>query len=346
MAEGKSSRGRAAAGGRRVRIPPLDPKGLRTTSLSDSRRKVSERAFARPWRPGGRLSEFLAGLPEILAAQDFRRVTGAVVQAHRRGRPVLMALGAHVIKVGLAPVVIDLMRRGIVSGIALNGAGAVHDFEVAYAGRTSEEVAETLRDGSFGTAQETAGALNSAAQRCLQEEIGLGRVWGEMILRSGLPYAGLSLLAQAAKLGVPATVHVALGTDIVHMHPSADGAAIGQGTLYDFRWFAGQVARLEGGVYFNIGSAVVLPEVFLKALSLARNLGHRVRNFTAVNLDFIQHYRPCTNVTGRPVAEGGRGINLTGHHELLLPLLAAAILEALRAKTRKRGSPRVSGREE
>ena len=317
------------------KIKPLDPSQLRTTSLRRGRRLVDQKAFARPWQAGGKFSRFLDGLPDILASRDLHRVAEAVVQAHRRGKPVILALGAHVIKVGLSPIVIDLMRRGIVTGLALNGAGAVHDFEVAYAGKTSEDVAATLEDGAFGATRETAVALNLAAELCLIRELGLGQAMGEMIAKAKLPHAGLSLLAQAAKLGIPATVHVAIGTDTIHMHPSADGAAIGQGTLYDFRLFAGMVAKLEGGVYFNIGSAVILPEVFLKALSLARNLGHPVRRFTAVNLDFIQHYRPRLNVTGRPVASAGVGINLTGHHELLLPLLAAAILEGLDQTKRK-----------
>jgi len=315
---------------RRKKIKPLDPSKLRTTSLRKSRRIVDREAFARPWHPGRKFSEFIVGLPDILAAKDFRRVVTAVVQAQRRGRPVILALGAHVIKVGLSPVVIDLMQRGVVTGLALHGAGAVHDFEVAYAGKTSEDVAATLEDGSFGATRETAIALNLAAELCLIRKMGLGQAVGEMIAKAKLPHARLSLLAQAAKLGIPATVHVALGTDTVHMHPSANGAAIGQGSLYDFRLFAGMVAKLEGGVYFNVGSAVILPEVFLKALSLARNLGHPVRRFTAVNLDFLQHYRPRQNVTGRPVAHGGQGIALTGHHEILFPLLAAAILEALK----------------
>jgi hypothetical protein len=318
------------------KIKPLDPSKLRTTSLKKGRRIVDLKAFARPWQPGGKFSRFLDGLPEILAGRDLRRVVEAVVQARRRGRPVILAMGAHVIKVGLSPIVIDLMKRGVVTGIALNGAGAVHDFEVAYAGKTSEDVAETLEDGSFGATYETAETLNLAAGLCLVQDVGLGQAMGKVIALAKLPHARLSILAQAVELGIPATVHVAIGTDTIHMHPSADGAAIGQGTLYDFRLFAGMVAKLEGGVYFNIGSAVILPEVFLKALSLARNLGHKVRNFTTVNLDFIQHYRPRQNVTGRPVQKAGQGISLTGHHELLLPLLAAAILESLNQTKRKK----------
>jgi hypothetical protein len=311
------------------KIQPLDPAKLRTTSLRHGRRIVEQKAFAAPWRPGAKFGRFLETIPDLLAGRDFRRVVSAVVKAHRQGKPVILAMGAHVIKVGLSPIVIDLMRRGIVTGIALNGAGMVHDFELAYAGRTSEDVAATLEDGSFGAARETADALNLAAGVCQVREMGLGEAVGEVLARAKVPFLHLSLLGQAAKLKLPATVHVAIGTDTIHMHPSADGAAIGQATLYDFRLFAAMVARLEGGVYFNVGSAVILPEVFLKALSLARNLGHPVRKFTAVNLDFIQHYRPRQNVTGRPVAKSGLGINLTGHHELLFPLLAAAILEAL-----------------
>jgi len=309
--------------------PPLDPKGIRTVSIKDRPAKVEKGQFAGKLRPGMTVREWMAALPDLLAARDLRDLARAVVQARKSGRPFIIGMGAHVIKVGLSPLLIDMMEKGLLTGLALNGAGAVHDFEVALTGATSEEVGTHLDSGMFGMTGETGEDLNRMMARCLREEVGLGRAVGEGLLEGDYPFKGQSLLAQAARLDVPATLHVALGADIIHMHPSADGAAIGRGSHRDFLIFAAQVAELEGGVYLNLGSAVILPEVFLKALSLARNLGHPAKNFTTANLDFIQHYRPGVNVVERPVRTGGRGLRITGHHELMVPLLAAMIEEEL-----------------
>ncbi len=241
---------------------------------------------------------------------------------------MLWGLGAHVIKVGLAPVFTDLLERGYATGVLMNGAGCVHDLEFAMMGRTSEDVAAALDEGTFGMARETAEQLNRAIAAGHREGIGMGEAIGRAIARGRYPYKRRSILATAARLGIPVTVHAAIGTDIHHMHPSADGAALGATSLRDFETLAGLVATLEGGVLFNVGSAVILPEVFLKALALARNLGHRVRRFTTVDLDFIRHYRPAVNVVERPTRLGGRGISLIGHHEILVPLLAAGLIEA------------------
>lgn len=238
-------------------------------------------------------------------------------------------MGAHVIKVGLGPVIIDLMERGVIHALALNGAGIIHDFELAFAGQTSEDVAAALGDGSFGMARETCGFLGEAIHDGAREGLGLGQAVGRRILADRLPHADKSLLAAGARLGIPVTVHVAIGTDIIHMHPQFDPAAAGETSHRDFRTFTGVVATLAHGVYLNVGSAVILPEIFLKALTLARNLGHHVAPLTTVNLDFIRQYRPMTNVVQRPTLEGGRGIGLVGHHEILLPLIAAGVIERL-----------------
>jgi hypothetical protein len=260
--------------------------------------------------------------------QSFRGVVAAILEARRRGKPVILGMGAHVIKVGLSAIVVDLLERGVVTAVAMNGAGAVHDFELAYAGVTSEDVEAQLAEGDFGMAEETGRVLNEAVAEGVRRGLGFGRALGERLLAMQPPHVGQSIFAACARLRLPCTVHVALGTDIVHMHPSCDGAAVGEGTHRDFRLLAAVVADLDdGGVYLNVGSAVLLPEVFLKALALARNLGYRVQGFVTANLDFIQHYRPTQNVVRRPVARGGQGYALTGHHELLVPLLAAALIE-------------------
>lgn len=310
---------------------PLDPRSLRTVPLSRRESKVEEKLFARPPAAGMSVAEWIDGLPDILAARDLKAVAAAIAAARKAGRPVILGMGAHVIKVGLSPLIIDLMEKKLITGLALNGAGAVHDFELAFVGRTSEDVGPALDTGMFGMAAETGDFLNRAMARCGREEIGLGRAVGEAILAGELAHKDLSLFAAAARLGVPVTVHVAIGGDIIHMHPQADGAAIGRGSHRDFLIFAAMVSELEGGVYINLGSAVVLPEVFLKALSLARNLGNKVEHFTTVNMDFIQHYRPGVNVVDRPTRTGGRGYRLTGHHEIMFPLLMAAALEAYRS---------------
>jgi len=266
-------------------------------------------------------------------------VRDEILRARARRRPVIWGLGAHVIKVGLSPVVIDLMERGLATAIALNGAGVVHDFELAVAGRTSEDVEAGLVTGSFGMARETGEEVNRAIVEGDRDGLGVGAAVGRHLAtrRPRARHLDTSLLAAAWRLGVPATVHVAIGTDIVHLHPACDPAAVGRATHLDFRTFAGEVARLGGGgVYLNVGSAVVLPEVFLKAVTLARNLGHRLSDFATANLDFLQSYRPAVNVVERPVKGSGRGYRLTGHHEILVPLLAAALVERTGGRGRHR----------
>ena len=283
---------------------------------------------ARPHRPGASLAAFLAGLPGLLAADELRRAIAATAVAHTRRRPILWGLGAHVIKVGLAPVVVDLLERGLAAGVMMNGAGCVHDLELAHMGRTSEDVDRSLDEGSFGMAGETAQLLNAAIAAGARDGLGMGAAVGRAIATGRYPHRARSILAAAWRLGVPATVHAAIGTDVHHMHPSADGAALGSTSYRDFEALAGLVAGLEGGVLFNVGSAVILPEVFLKCLALARNLGYRVRRFTTVDLDMIRHYRPLENVVRRPTRLGGTGISLVGHHEILFPLLVAGVIEA------------------
>ncbi len=283
---------------------------------------------ARPHQPGGSFAQFLESMPRLLAASDLSAAVAAAAEAHRRRRPLLWGLGAHVIKVGLAPIVVDLLERGLVSCVLMNGAGCLHDLELAMMGRTSEDVEQSLDDGTFGMADETADRLNGAVRRGAEQGLGMGEAVGREILAGGYRHADRSILATASRLGVPVTVHTAIGTDVHHMHPSADGAALGSTSYRDFETLAGLVATLQGGVFFNVGSAVILPEVFLKALALARNLGHEVNRFTTVNLDFIRQYRPTANVVERPTRRGGRGLSLIGHHEILVPLLAAALVEA------------------
>ena len=315
---------------------PLSLDGVKTYPLASRRSKVERSAFARPHRRGAAFAAFLDGLPRILAGETVRALRDEILRARARRRPVVFGLGAHVIKVGLSPVVIDLMERGLVTAIALNGAGVVHDFELAVAGRTSEDVEAGLATGAFGMARETGQEVNRAIVEGDADGLGLGAAVGRYLAtrRPRARHADLSLLAAAWRLGLPATVHVAIGTDIVHIHPACDPAAVGRASHLDFRTFAGEVARLGGGgVYLNVGSAVVLPEVFLKAVTLARNLGHRLSDFATASLDFLQPYRPAVNVVERPVRGSGRGYRLTGHHEILLPLLAAALVE-------KAGHPR------
>jgi hypothetical protein len=311
---------------------PLALDGIRTYPLASRSSKVGVADVGRPCTRGSSVASFLAGLPRTLAAETLRRLSGEILRARERGRPILWGLGAHVVKVGLSPVVVDLMERGYVTGIALNGAGIVHDFEMAFAGQTSEDVDSALGTGEFGMARETGEEVNRAIREGDADGLGLGAAVGRHLSRLAPPHLGVSLLAAAFRLGLPATVHVAIGTDVVHLHPACDPAAVGRASHLDFRLFAGEVAALGGGgVYLNVGSAVVLPEVFLKAVTLARNLGHGLDDFATANLDFVQSYRPSVNVVSRPTAGAGRGYALTGHHELLVPLLAAAILEGVTA---------------
>ena len=314
---------------------PISLEAVRTYSLKGRKSKVQIGDFGQAWVPGGNMRSWLRSLPRILGAESFTRVVNSVVQATRTDKMVILAMGAHAIKVGLNPILLDLMERGILKGLAMNGACIIHDAELAMAGHTSEDVSRHLGDGTFGMAEETGRFLNQAIRDGAAKGLGLGRAVGAMLVKEGFPHNRCSLLAGAYERNIPVTVHVALGTDIIHGHPNADGAAIGKASHLDFRIFAGLVSRLEGGVFINLGSAVILPEVFLKALSLVRNLGHEVKRFTAVNMDFIRQYRPMTNVVERPTLEGGEGYSLVGHHEIMLPLLAAAVLEGLEADTEK-----------
>ena len=312
-----------------MNFPPIDPARARTRKLATLTRIVARDQLATPLDAGASVRDFLDALPDVLAARDMLQLAAAVATAHRRRRPVLLMMGAHPLKVGLGPVISALVRDGIINALATNGAAIIHDFELAFAGRTSEDVGAGLADGSFGMAAETGAFLNNAAKTAAREAIGLGEAVGREILDSHFKFRRASVFAAAHEAGIPATVHVTLGADIIHMHPDADGAAIGAASMTDFHRLAAVAAQLSRGVVLNLGSAVVMPEVFLKALNLARNLGHRVENFTAADMDFIRHYRPRMNVVDRPTEGGGRGFALTGHHELMFPLLATAIREAL-----------------
>jgi hypothetical protein len=306
----------------------FDLSGIQTYPLKSRPSKARVEDFAHPVGSGASLAGFLASLPRILAAADFNAVVRAIVAARRHDAGVVWGVGAHVLKTGLGPVLIDLMERGFVSAIATNGAAVIHDFEIAVAGATSEDVESSLGTGRFGMAEETGRLLNAAISDGVSRGLGLGQSVVAFLGERQPQFARASVLAAAHRLHVPVTVHVAVGTDIIHMHPAASGAAIGEGSLRDFRYFTANVARLERGVYLNCGSAVVLPEVFLKAVALARNRGIALAELTTVNLDFVRLYRPQTNVVARPTAGSGRGYSLVGHHEIMIPLLAAAIVDA------------------
>jgi hypothetical protein len=314
---------------RRKTFRPLDFSSVRTYSVKKRFSKVQAALLGKKVRKGGSVRSLIHGLPEILAAQNLKAIARKIAQVHRVDKTVLLGMGAHPIKVGLSPLIIDFMERGIIDAVALNGAGVIHDFELAFMGETSEDVAESLKDGSFGMAEETGAFLNQAITAGYEKELGLGAAVGRAILDARLPHRRLSILASGSRLGIPVTAHVAIGTDIIHMHPKADGKALGDGSLRDFRTLTSVVANLAGGVYLNLGSAVVLPEVFLKTVSLARNLGYPVQNLTTVNLDFLAQYRPLTNVVSRPTLQSGKGYHLTGHMEIMVPLLFAAVLEEL-----------------
>jgi Deoxyhypusine synthase len=305
----------------------FDLSGVKTYPLKSRKSKVNASDFGRPNESGATVGQFLDSLPNVLAAADLKAVVAAIGAAKTHNSGVLWGLGAHVIKTGLGPVLIDLMRRGFVSAIATNGAAMIHDFEIALAGATSEDVEDALGQGQFGMADETGRLLNGAVTDGVSAGLGIGQAVGQFLHRREPQFARSSVLAEAARLGIPVTVHVAIGTDIIHMHPAASGSAIGEGSLRDFRYFVANVARLEAGVYLNCGSAVVLPEVFLKAVALARNRQIALAGLTTVNLDFVRSYRPETNVVRRPIAAAGRGYSLIGHHEIMIPLLAAALIE-------------------
>lgn len=309
----------------------MDFSKVKLYSIKNRRSKVKSSEFARASKKKGSFLEFYDGLPDILAAKSLKAVVDALVLARRRDKMVILMLGAHVIKCGLSPLVIDLMKKGLVKTVALNGAGVIHDVEVAMAGETSEDVGKGILNGSFGMAKETAEFINDAVNSGCRMGFGIGEVIGKKISEGGLRYARLSILAAGYKLNIPVSAHVAIGTDIIHQHPSADGAAIGEGTMADFKKLVESVSRLGGGgVVLNFGSAVILPEVFLKAINLARNLGSRVKGFTAANFDMYTHYRPLHNVCLRPTQKGfGKAYNIIGHHEIMLPLLYRAIIERL-----------------
>jgi hypothetical protein len=307
----------------------FDLTNVRTYPLSSRASKTNAADFAKPCGPAPTLAAFLESLPNLLGAADFKAVVRAIADARRNDRGILWGLGAHVIKTGLGPVIVDLMERGCVSGIATNGAAVIHDFEVAMVGATSEDVDESLGPGRFGMAEETGRLLNEAIVAGTRAGLGIGQAVSRSLADGKPPFGHLSVLTTAARLNIPVTVHVAIGTDIIHMHPAASGTALGEGSLRDFRHLVANVAKLEGGVYLNCGSAVVLPEVFLKAVAVARNRGLALTDLTTVNLDFVRLYRPQTNVVTRPTAGTGRGYSLVGHHEIMIPLLAAALVSGI-----------------
>jgi hypothetical protein len=306
-------------------VLPADLSRVTTYPLASRSNKVRVDEFARPVVASSSLGDFLDGLPDVLAVKVLRELAAAIVQARAEDHPVVAAAGAHVIKVGLAPVLIGMMEEGTITALALTGAGAIHDWEIAAIGATSEDVGRGLHEGRFGMADETGRALNDAAKDAAATGAGLGEVLGRRIVEARLPQRAASLLARAFTLQIPVTVHVAIGSDIVHQHPSADGAAIGAATFTDFRKLVTIVSSLAGGVWINLGSAVLLPEVFLKALSIAVNLGHDLAGFATANLDVLRQYRTDENVLRRPTLGKGKSFSLTGHHELNLPLLAAAV---------------------
>ena len=312
-----------------MKFEPLDFSRIRTYALADRANKVVVTDFAGVHEKGESVAAFIGKLPRFLAANDFVATARAMAEAVRNGRPVVVMMGAHPIKCGLNPVLVDGMRRGIISAVAFNGAGAIHDFETAYQGETSEDVQRGLDDGSFGMVDETSRLMNGFLEAGVAEGLGAGEALGRAIIERNFPNRQLSMLATGAELGIPVTVHIAIGTDIIHQHPTANGAVLGEGSYRDFQRFAAVVARLEGGVVLNIGSAVIMPEVFLKALTIARNLGSTVDHFTAVTFDMIRQYRPSENVVRRPTHLGGEGYYIVGHHEIMMPLLFAAVTEFL-----------------
>lgn len=311
-----------------TRYKEIEISKVRTYSATQRPSKVTTSLEGKPPEAGLSMAQFFKNLPGILKAGDLLAVARAVVTAKAKGKPVMAMIGGHVIKTGCSPILADLAEKGFITHFGSNGAAGIHDTELARFGHTSEDVATQLEDGSFGMAEDTAALVNQAAIRAAGGTEGFGQAVGALLIEEKAPHRGRALLARAHELSIPYTLHVALGTDIVHQHPSASGAAIGEASLRDFRIFAHTVSGLgDGGVVLNFGSAVIMPEVFLKALAVARNLGHKVTHFTTANFDMIQHYRPHVNVVSRPVMPGGKGYAITGHHEIMIPLLASAILE-------------------
>jgi hypothetical protein len=310
----------------KYKIKPLSPQGLKTYSLRSRKSKVNIKNFAKIFSPEKSFSCFVGSLPDILAGKEFKEFISLMRKAKKKKRAIIFAMGAHVIKVGLSPLIIDLMKEGWITALALNGAGIIHDFEIAFAGQTSEDVEIQVKDGLFGMAQETGEMVNEAINSGDEKGLGLGEAVGKLIASSNFPHKDMSVLSAAYNLSIPATVHVAIGTDFIHFHPKAKGEALGRASLKDFFLFCSLLEKLEsGGVFINIGSAVVLPEVFLKALSFVRNSGRPLESFTTAVFDFVQHYRPCQNVVKRPHGKKGRGFYFIGHHELMVPLLSASL---------------------
>jgi len=313
-----------------TRYHEIDMEKIKTVSVHDRERRVSVDHLIKPIKPGSGFREFWDHLPPFLASRDLKDLVLATARAVQEKKPVLVMMGAHVIKVGLGPLLIDLMKRKIVQGIALNGAGAIHDVELAYFGYTSEDVGANILDGTFGMARETADIMNNSIRASEGNKPGFGEAVGKQIAEDTPPHGDISILGQAYQLGVPVTVHVGVGTDIVHQHPNADGGAIGASSMRDFRIWAHQISKIgDGGVVLLFGSAVILPEVFIKAMTMARNAYGSIDHFTTASFDMNRHYRPHVNVVERPNQNGGKGYTFTGHHELMIPLFAAALCEMI-----------------
>ena len=309
---------------------PIDLRKVKTYPLQERKNKVKVSDFASPAAAGRSVRDLLEGLPKILVGDDFRQLVSDIGSAYDKAKPVIAMMGGHVIKCGLSPVIISMMERGILTCIAMNGAASIHDFEIALIGETSEDVGTNIATGKFGMWEETGKLMNRAVKAGRDGREGMGRALGRKLVELKAPHLDVSIMAVAFRLNIPVTVHVAIGTDIIHQHPEADGAALGEASFTDFRIFVSEVSKLgHGGVLLNLGSAVIMPEVFLKALSIVRNLGYDVVEFTTANLDMIQHYRPGENVIKRPTSMGGRGYAITGHHEIMIPLLAHAVMDQI-----------------
>ena len=316
-----------------MKIQPIDLSDVTTYPIAERKNKVSlKNDFAGDITAGMSVSALLSALPNQLGGENLNAIISAVVKARDKGKPVVIAIGGHVIKCGLQPVLRQLIDAGIITAVAMNGSASIHDYEISLIGETSEDVGAVLHCGTFGMAEETGRDINGALKAGVAEGIGYGEALGRFIVENSNPHREFSLLAACYDKGIPATVHVALGTDIIHQHPDCDGAVLGQATFTDFRLFTSVVSTLgNGGVFINIGSAVIMPEVFLKALSIAQNMGFHVDGFTTANFDMTQHYRPLQNVVKRPTAGDSRGLTITGHHEIMIPLLAAGILDRIKA---------------
>ena len=308
----------------------VDLDRLKTYPISKRKSKVRYQDFAKAPSRGASFSDFFNSIPNILSGNNFRQVVDAIISAYKKKKPVIVMMGSHIIKCGLNPVIIELIDKNIITAVSMNGSGAIHDFEIALIGKTSEDVEGAIEDGSFGMAKETALYINGALGEAVEKDIGAGYAIGQVIREEKLPFKKFSILYNCVKQNIPATVHIAIGTDIIHQHPSCDGANLGEASLKDFHNFIETVSELgDGWVVLNLGSSVILPEVFLKALNVARNLGCKVRNFTACNFDMINHYRPYQNVVKRPISSGGNGYTIIGYHEIMVSLLAQAVIEKI-----------------